>query len=872
MAGKTDANVEELEILTYDGLRMRVGATGDDLLEQIIREGGRRGEIYARLKALRDRYADQIRAKFPDIPRRVSGYNLIWLLPENGFHVARALVGSECTCVTILEAGLRLVDSPPVRSLLVLGYPDVYHAGDHIMEVLAHHPVGLEGLDDVLYSDAKKMHLHLKSLALLPAGHGWLMVEFGGATRQEADDKARGLMDELKRKRDAPSMKLFDDPWQERQMWLVRESGLGATANVPGEGITWPGWEDSAVPPERLGDYLRDFRTLLDRYGYHGSLYGHFGQGCLHTSTDFELTTREGIATFRSFVEDAADLVLKYGGSLSGEHGDGQARGELLHKMFGPELIEAFREFKTIWDPDWKMNPGKVVDPYPLDSNLRLGADYRPMSVATHFKFPGDRHSFARATLRCAGVGECRRLAGGTMCPSFMVTREEQHSTRGRARLLFEMMSGETIKDGWRSDAVKQSLDLCLACKGCKGDCPVYVDMATYKAEFLSHYYAGRLRPRSAYAFGLICYWSRLAALAPGLANIFTQAPLLRALAKRVAGVAPERSIPAFAGETFVQWFRKRRPTADSRQPTADSRSHSAGRQSSAVGGQRVILWPDTFNNYFHPETARAAVEVLEAAGCHVTIPDRWLCCGRPLYDYGMLDQAERMLRDIIAALRDEIRAGTPIVGLEPSCVAVFRDELANLFPHDQDAHRLSQQVLTLSEFLEHKLDGYQPPRLERKAIVHGHCHHKAIMKLTAEEALLERIGLNFEQPDPGCCGMAGSFGFEAGQRYDVSVAVGERTLLPAVRDADTDTLIIADGFSCREQIAQRTGRQALHLAQVLQMARREGPSGPEGEYPERQYAARPARASAALVGAGALLASGALAWGLRRLRHRNSD
>jgi FAD/FMN-containing dehydrogenase/Fe-S oxidoreductase len=869
MAGKTDANVEELEILTYDGQRMRVGPTGEDQLEAIVRAGGRRGEIYAGLKALRDTYAGLIRERFPDIPRRVSGYNLVWLLPEHGFHVARALVGSECTCVSILEATLRLVYSPPVRSLLVLGYPDVFRAGDHIMEVLAHKPVGLEGLDEVLYDDAKKMHLHLNTLALLPDGHGWLMAEFGGETKQEADEKARGLMDELKQKQDAPTMKLFDDPWEERQMWLVRESGLGATANVPGEEITWPGWEDSAVPPEKLGDYLRDFRKLLDQYGYHGSLYGHFGQGCLHTSTDFELSTRQGIARFRAFVEQAADLVLTYGGSLSGEHGDGQARGELLEKMFGPELVGAFREFKAIWDPEWKMNPGKVVDPYPLDSNLRLGPDYRPISATTHFKFPDDHSSFAHATLRCAGVGECRRLAGGTMCPSFMVTREEQHSTRGRARLLFEMMTGRTIEAGWRSEAVKESLDLCLACKGCKGDCPVYVDMATYKAEFLSHYYEGRVRPRSAYAFGLIFYWSRLAALAPGLANFFTQTPLLRDVAKLAGGIAPERHIPAFAHETFVEWFR-RRTTDGRRPPTVAGASPAGGDSPSGVVGRRVILWPDTFNNHFHPQTAKAAVEVLEAAGCEVTIPDRWLCCGRPLYDYGMLDQAERMLRDIIDALRDDIRAGTPIVGLEPSCVAVFRDELTNLFPHDQDAHRLSEQVLTLSEFLEHKLDGYDPPKLRRHAIVHGHCHHKAIMKMDAEEALLQKIGLDFEQPDPGCCGMAGSFGFEAGRRYDVSVAVGERILLPAVRDAHQDTLIIADGFSCREQIGQRTSRQALHLAQILQMALREGPDGPQGDSPEQAYVERHgAPPWKAIAGAGALLASGAIAWGLRRLRNR---
>ena len=798
MSGKTVDNIEELEILTYDGLRLRVGQTNDEELERIIKEGGRRGAIYAGLKALRDSYAGLIRERFPNIPRRVSGYHLDQLLPENGFHVARALVGTENTCVTVLEATARLVVSPPARALLVLGYPDIYRASDQVMQILAHQPIALEGMDDRLIENAQRKNLLSSDIALLPAGGGWFLVEFGSDTMHEAVERARGLMAELQLQQAPPQMKLFDHLSEAKKIWLIREAGVGATGSVPGEQDVWPGWEDSAVPPEKAGDYLRELRDLLKQYGYRWAFYGHFGQGCIHTRISFDLETHAGIQKFRSFMNEAADLVINYGGSLSGEHGDGQARAELLPKMFGPELVEAFRAFKAIWDPEGKMNPGKVVDAYRMDENLRLGTRYNPVQLKTHFSFVEDNGSLARATLRCIGVGKCRKLEGGTMCPSFMATREEQHSTRGRARLLFEMLQGNPLSGGWRSETVKEALDLCLACKGCIGECPVHVDMATYKAEFLSHYYKGRVRPIAAYSLGLIHRWARIAALMPGVVNFFTQTPLLRDIAKWLAGIAPARQIPAFAPQTFKQWFRQREPRN--------------------VGRPRVILWPDTFNNHFHPQTAMAAVEVLEAAGFQVEVPQLALCCGRALYDHGMLVTARRLLQDILDALRPQIEEGVPVVGLEPSCVAVFRDELLNLFPNDEDAKRLSQQTFLLSEFLVRQAEHYELPQLQRKALVHGHCHHTALMKLKDEETVLAKLGLDYTILDSGCCGMAGAFGFEK-EHYDVSLKVGERVLLPAVRSAGTETLIIADGFSCREQIAQATDRRALHLAEVIQMA-----------------------------------------------------
>ncbi|HEY4289840.1 MAG TPA: FAD-binding and (Fe-S)-binding domain-containing protein [Puia sp.] len=836
---RTSDNTESMTILTYDGIKMKVGPTSEEEYMRITGEGGRKAEIYTRLKALADKYAELIRNKFPNIPRRVSGYNLPQLLPENGFNIARALVGSEGTCVTILDATLQLLPMPKCKSLLVLGYEDIYKAAYAVMPVLAHKPIGLEGIDDILIRYMEKKGLNVKDLSLLPEGKGWLLVEFAGETKTGSDRKAKDLMEELKKEETPPSMKLFDDLEKEKQLWEIRESGLGATAWVPGEPMSVPGWEDSAVPPEKVGDYLKALRSLFEKYHYNPSVYGHFGQGCIHCRVQFDLFTEKGLADYKAFTVEAARLVVSFGGALSGEHGDGQARGDLLEIMYGKELVNAFREFKAIWDPQGKMNPGKVVDTYGQLANLRIDNRYNPPHEKTFFTYADDDHNFARATLRCVGVGNCRRHEHGTMCPSYMVTREEKHSTRGRARMLFEMLEGEVTDKGWKDKRVKESLDLCLACKGCKADCPVNVDMATYKSEFLSHYYSGRLRPRSAYAFGWIYWWSRIASLFPRLANFSLHAPVIGAISKTIMGIAPQREMPGFARQTFRNWFR-RRP------------KRSAGKR-------RVILWADTFNNFFLPETLVAGVEVLEAAGFEVVTPRRSLCCGRPLYDFGMLKTAKKMLLQIMEALREEIRAGIPIVGLEPSCVAVFRDELINLFPDNEDAKRLQKNVFTLAEFLTSEAPDFVPPKLPRKAIIQGHCHHKAIMKMDAEKQLLKKTGLDYTLLDAGCCGMAGYFGYEKGEHYDVSVAAGERVLLPAVRKAEKDTIILADGFSCREQIEQETDRKGLHLAQVLQMALREGAAAAPQPYPEKVYVdkmklkgtPRPEKALVAIAAAG---------------------
>jgi FAD/FMN-containing dehydrogenase/Fe-S oxidoreductase len=791
LGGKTVDNVEELRILLYDGTQMTVGATTRDDVERILRRGGREAEIYQALLGIGDRYADLIRARFPKIPRRVSGYNLDDLLPEQ-FNVARALVGTEGTCVTVLEAKVKLIPSPQHRALVGIGYRDAFIAADHVPEILSFQPIGFEGFEGSIVDGLRAKGA--PNLELLPQGSGIVLVEFGADDPDDARASAQQLMERLKRVPDAPNTRLYT-PAEARHVWQLRESGPRAAAFAPGAAPQWEGWDDAAVAPEKLGRYLRDIRALMDQYGYQGAFYGHFGHGCIHMRVSFDFESEAGIRKYGEFVERAADLVVSYGGSLSGEHGDGQSRGALLPKMFGPELMNAFRQFKAVWDPLNKLNPHKVVDAYLPTENLRLGADYKPLQPETHFKFIEDGGSFANAAARCIGVGACRKLDSGSMCPSYMVTLEEEHSTRGRAHMLFEVLQGEVIDGSWKNEQVKQALDLCLACKACKSECPANVDLATYKAEFLSHYYEDRRRPLHAYAFGMIDRWAQLGSHAPRIANFMSTAP--KQLIQKALDLAPQRQMPRLASHSFQRWARKHRVLAS---------------------GGSVILWPDTFNNYYKPETSQAALEVLTHAGFNVMVPQTHLCCGRPLYDFGLLDKARQYLQHILQTLAQEIDAGLPIVVLEPSCASVFRDELRNLFPEDPRAHRLRQQTFLLSEFLQHHAPGYQPPQLSQKLLLHGHCHHKAIMKMTDEEALLRRMGADPKNLDAGCCGMAGPFGF-AKDKYAISQAIGERVLLPAVRQAEPDTTIVSDGFSCREQILQATGRKAMHLAEVLQQA-----------------------------------------------------
>ncbi|MEB3982137.1 FAD-binding protein [Mycobacterium sp. 663a-19] len=799
--GKMVDSVRRLEVVTYDGLRMWVGPTDDEQFRRILDEGGRRAEIYRGLKTLIERYADDIRSTYPSIPRRVSGYNLDSLLPENGFHVAKALVGSESTLVTVLRAELQLVRIPAANALVVMGFDDVAAAADAVPAVLEHDPAALEGLDHRLVELEHSQRLAEQALRQLPDGNAWLMVQIDGDSQDDADRKAKSMIDAL-HKVSHNGVTVLDDPTRKKEVWAAREAGLGATAYPPNEPETHEGWEDAAVPPHRLGDYLRDFHDLLERYDYGtASLYGHFGQGCVHTRIPFVLRTAEGVANYRSFVEDSARLVVKYGGSLSGEHGDGQSRGELLPIMFGERVVKAFEETKALFDPDNRMNPGKVVHPYKLDENLRFGVDYRPAEPDVMFAYPDDDHRFSRAAARCVGVGKCRGDESGVMCPSYRATQEEEHSTRGRARLLFEMVQGDVITDGWRSTEVHDALDLCLACKGCRSDCPVDVDMATYKAEFLFHHYRRRLRPMAHYSMGWIPLWARLAATMPHLLNSVTHARGLSKVVKKVGGIDPRRELPRFADERFTSWFSHRPPTAG------------------AAPRGRVVLWPDSFVNNFEPEVGRAAVAVLKAAGFDVEVPRRTVCCGLTWISTGQLKVAKRVLRRTLTALRPALRASTPVVVLEPSCAAVFRSDLPELLFGDEDAHRLAKQTFTLGELLARKAPDWEPPQIGARAVVQPHCHQHAIMGYGDDKQLLVDAGVDTEVLDAGCCGLAGNFGFENGH-YEVSVACAEDKLMPALRDADPDALVLADGFSCRTQIRELSAdHKPMHLAQVIAAA-----------------------------------------------------
>jgi len=782
--GRTLDNVERLTALTYDGLQLDLGPT-----PRIPDEIGRRGDIYRALVALMERYGTLIEQRFPKIPRLVSGYEgLAALLPGGDFNVARAVTGTEGTCVIVLDAQVKLVPRPRCKALALLSFDDVYTAADAVPPLLEQEPDAVEGFDWRMY-DAIKRSGSSAGVAAFPPGRGFLIVEAGGESRERAEANVRSKVEKA---RTGARSAFVSDPRQQQRIWEAREAALGVTAFVPDGPAHWPGWEDSAVPPASLGDYLRDLDKLLADHGYTDALYGHFGDGVTHGRIDFDFDSEDGLANYRQFMREAARLVHRYGGSLSGEHGDGQSRAELLSVMYGDELVQCFREFKAIWDPKNRLNPGKAIEPFAIDSNLRLGLTYKPRKLDTFFRYPDDHGSFAHATTRCVGVGKCRRRQVGdeVMCPSYLATGEEKHSTRGRAHLLHEMTRGEVIGAGWDSAAVEDALSLCLACKGCKADCPVGVDVASWKAEFRAHHYAHRLRPRSAYSMGRIDRWARLASAAPAIANTVAKT----GVAKWAAGIDRRARLPSFASQTFRSWFRER---------------------TKGMGGERVVLWPDTFNNHFRPGTLVAATQLLARAGFQVSIPAERLCCGRPLYDWGFLDQAKQRFERIFQMMREDIETGTPIIVLEPACASTFKDELLNLMPDRTEAQRLSNQVHYVADFIADRIDRFPKFLGGGAALVQPHCHHHSVIGFDKEAALLDRLRIKVERPPQGCCGMAGAFGM-ARETFDVGKAIGERILLPRVRELDAETIIVADGFSCREQIEMHGGRKTLHLVELL--------------------------------------------------------
>ncbi|MCP2183034.1 FAD-binding and (Fe-S)-binding domain-containing protein [Prauserella alba] len=797
--GKTSDNVRSLEIALADGTVLDVGPTTDDELRRLRAREDRVGALYRDLDGLLRRDADLIRASFPDLTRRVSGYNLDALLPENGWNLARALVGSEGTCATLLSATVELVAAPRVRSMAVLGFADNIAAAEAVPELLGLPVLTMEGIDGQVLAALRERRRAAATEAGLPDGSAWLYLETGGDTEAQANERARQVAAV------APSVGatalVVTDPAQRRALWRIREEGAGLATRLADGSEAWSGWEDAAVPPHRLGPYLREFEKLLEQHGRRGAIYGHFGDGCLHVRIDFPLTADDARQRYRSFLSEAADLVVAHGGSLSGEHGDGQARAELLPKMFPPDVIRSFGEFKAVFDPENRMNPNRVVDPAPLDADLRPVVAPPVLPTRARLALQADDGDLGAATRRCVGVGKCLASAGGVMCPSYRATGEEQHSTRGRARLLFEMLAGDVVTDGWRSPEVKEALDLCLGCKGCKTDCPVGVDMAAYKAEFLNRHYDKRPRPVSHYGMGALPRWLRVGALAPRLVNAVAGSRLAPLL-KRLGGVAAERDIPALAPRSLCSWWRSR--------------------GTNTTGGAEVVLWPDTFTNHFDPDVGRAAVAVLEELGYEVHLPARSVCCGLTWYSTGQLDTARKKLLRTLDALEPWLARGVPVIGLEPSCTAMLRADAAELLPDDPRVPQLAACVRTFAEHVGEpaakRLAARGRDGVAARVLTQVHCHQHADLGFDADRGLLGAVADEVEVLDGGCCGLAGNFGFERGH-YEVSVACGEHELLPAVRAADAETEVLADGFSCRTQIRQLTSREPVHLATLTARA-----------------------------------------------------
>ncbi|MGI5278567.1 FAD-binding and (Fe-S)-binding domain-containing protein [Streptomyces rochei] len=793
--GTTADSVRELSVLTARGRSLRLGpdwaGAPPGLRELVSGESAR------------------LRTGFPDLPRRISGYALDALLPERGADVARSFCGSEGTLGVLTEAVVRLVESPRARALAVLGYADEAGAAEAAAGLLPLAPLTVEGMAVDLVPSTRG----------LPRGGAWLFVETGGDSPAQARARAEAVV----RAADVVDALVVTDPAGQRRLWRVREDASGTATRMPDGSEAWPGWEDCAVPPARLGAYLRDFRALLAAHGLRGTPYGHFGDGCIHVRIDFDLMTDAGVARFRRFSEELADLVVAHGGSLSGEHGDGQARAELLPRMYGEETVALFARAKGVWDPDDLLNPGMLVRPAPLDTNLRFSVLPRePVDVA--FGYPADGGDFSAAVRRCVGVAKCRTTSvtgSGVMCPSFRATGDEAHSTRGRARLLHEMLAGEVVTDGWRSTEVRDALDLCLSCKGCRSDCPVEVDMATYKAEFLHHHYAGRRRPAAHYTMGWLPVWLRWAArarVAP-VVNALASVRPLAAVAKRLGGIAGERDVPRLAGETFSRWWR--------------------GRGGPRAEGEPVVLWPDTFTEHLSPSVGRAAVRVLEAAGLRVVLPPTLrtrgrgladgrtrsatalltarrgrVCCGLTYVSTGQLDRARAVMRRTLDLMEPVLETSAPVVVLEPSCAAALRTDLPELLHDDPRAARLAARVVTFAQALERHAPDWRPPAVGLPAVGQTHCHQHAVLGDAAERRLREAAGLTGDLAG-GCCGLAGNFGFEDGH-YEVSAACAEEQLLPAVREAPEGAVVLADGFSCRTQLEQLAGVRGRHLAEVL--------------------------------------------------------
>jgi FAD/FMN-containing dehydrogenase/Fe-S oxidoreductase len=790
--GRTSSHIEALEIVTADGVRAVADRTGLHPVDPA--DADQVARLEADVRRLIGENLEPIRTELGQIPRQVSGYQLHHLLPERGFDMARALVGTEGSCAVVTAATVRLVATAQASALLTLGYDDVVDAAEDVPEILRWNPTAVEGMDEAIVATMRARR-GPDSVTGLPRGRAWLYVELDGDDQATVDTRAAELLDVLTAQGRTTGGRVVESAAERRSLWRVREDGAGLAARLVDGGESWPGWEDSAVAPENLAGYLRDFRKLLADHGLTGVMYGHFGAGCVHVRIDFDLATDTGRAAARRFLHEAAALVVAHGGTLSGEHGDGRARGELLEVMYSHRLIRAFADFKEVFDPEGLLNPGVIVAPAPLDADLAL---HQIQPLATEFTFPHDEDGFAGAARRCVGVGRCRSDAGGVMCPSYRATGEESDSTRGRARLLQEMVRGELVQDGWRSTEVRDALDLCLSCKACSSDCPVGVDMATYKAEFLHHHYKGRLRPRSHYSLGWLPLTSALVGHVARPVNALLRGPLGKLLA-RLGGVTTRRRIPAFASR---QALRRALRTARSGEPA------------------RTVLFVDSFTRAFRPDVAGSVSRVLADAGLPCTTEDG-LCCGLTWVSTGQLSVARRVMARTVARLDNG--DDRPVVVAEPSCAAALKRDVPELLGTDA-ARRVAARVHTLTGALtDLAVPGWTPPELPDNVVLQTHCHEYAGFKGRHPRDLLRRLGVTKVDEAEGCCGLAGNFGFEA-EHYDTSMAVADLALKPRLDaiDQDAPAVVVADGFSCATQIdhlAGDRGIRALHLAELLDPA-----------------------------------------------------
>lgn len=782
--GTTSANVAALDVVLSDGSTATLGA-------------GRPSQLDPALAAVGNRWSDDIAAELGRFSRQVSGYGLHHLLAGDGFDPAKAFVGSEGTCGQVVEATLHLVELPAARSLVVAGFADIVAAAAAAPLLADIGPLTVEGMGADLVQAFDTTAGPRRRRPLLPSGLAWLLIEVGGDTGgycAELANQAEGLAAAA----GALATRIVTAADEQQALWSLREQATGLAARAGGV-ERWPGWEDAAVPPERLASYLSDFTALLREHGRSGSMYGHFGEGCVHVRIDHDLLSDSGRAAYARFQSAAADLVVAHRGSLSGEHGDGRQRSELLRRMYSPRLLDAFAAFKAAFDADNLFNPGLIVDPVPLNRDLRLQAA-RAHQTGLAFAYSGDDGDFGRVARRCVGVGACR-ASGGGMCPSYQATGDERHSTRGRARVLFEMLDGRLAADGWRSADVLGALDLCLMCKACSSECPASVDMATYKAEFLHHHYRHRLRPRSHLSLGWLPLWLSVGRLAPRLANAALRSPRVSSAVKRLGGIDRQRQLPRLATAPTFRWLRLRH------------------RNQAASGPEPVLLWLDTFTRSFSPEVVDDATAVLRAAGFRVELAGAGLCCGLTWLSTGQLTVARAVMAKTVAAL-DSAAYTRPIVVLEPSCAAALRDDAVKLLDSDA-ARRVAGRIVSLAELLsDRRLPGLDTPApAGSRVIAQFHCHQRATTGTYADRDLLSHLGLEVASVDEGCCGLAGNFGFEDGH-FGVSKTCAEQSFLPYLA-RDADATVVADGFSCRLQIDELGGealgsRRPLHLATLL--------------------------------------------------------